>query len=392
MYQGLVDLDWWAYPLVALALTHVTIVSVTVFLHRHQAHRAIELHPVVSHFFRFWLWLTTSMVTREWAAVHRKHHAKVETPEDPHSPRIYGISTVLLRGAELYRAAAKNPAIVQEYGYGTPDDWIERNLYSRFENLGIALMLIIDVALFGVLGLTVWAVQMAWIPIFAAGVINGACHYVGYRNFEVDDASTNLVPWGLLIGGEELHNNHHAFASSAKFSQKSWEIDLGWGYIRLLSGLGLASVRRVAPVPASVTHKEGIDLDTARAVITHRMHVLAEYARQVVSRVHREELQRAQASARPLLKPVRRWLAREALLDSMTRQQLAIALQHSQPLTQVHRLKHQLQALWRERSTAPEAMVGALQEWCRQAEATGVAALAEFAVTLRRYSLQAAPA
>jgi stearoyl-CoA desaturase (delta-9 desaturase) len=388
MPVGVLDLEWWGYPLVALALTHVTIVSVTVFLHRHQAHRAIELHPLVSHFFRFWLWLTTSMVTREWAAVHRKHHAKVETPEDPHSPRIHGIGTVLLQGAELYRAAAKDPQIVAEYGYGTPDDWIERNLYSRFENLGIALMLAIDVALFGAIGVTIWAVQMMWIPIFAAGVINGAGHYFGYRNFEVDDASTNLVPWGVLIGGEELHNNHHAFASSAKFSQKPWEFDLGWAYIRMLSATGLATVRRVAPSAPRVSHKDGIDLDTARAVITHRMHVLAAYARQVVSRVHEEELRRAQADARPLLKPVRRWLAREAFLDATTRQRLFDALEHSQPLMQVHQLKHQLQALWRERSLSPESMVSALQEWCRQAEASGIAALAEFSMTLRRYSLQ----
>ncbi|MFO1435322.1 MAG: fatty acid desaturase [Gammaproteobacteria bacterium] len=379
MYKGLLDLEIWAYPLVALALTHITIVAVTVYLHRHQAHRAVELHPIVSHFFRLWLWLTTSMNTREWAAVHRKHHATVESVDDPHSPRVYGIATVLLQGAELYRTAANDKHLVEEYGYGTPDDWVERNLYSRYKNLGIAIMFVIDVVLFGALGLTVWAVQMAWIPFFAAGVINGAAHYWGYRNFEVDDASTNLVPWGVLIGGEELHNNHHAFASSAKFSQKPWEFDLGWAYIRAMAFLRLASVRRLAPKPSRNADKIGIDVDTVRALLTARMHVMAEYAQKVVGRVYREELRSAQASSRPLLKPVRRWLAREALLDASTQRRLASALEHSQALASVHRFKHELQKLWRERAATPESLVSVLQEWCRQAEATGIAALAEFA-------------
>ncbi len=390
MFNGLIELPWWGYVLATLALTHVTIVSVTVFLHRHQAHRAIDLHPAVSHFFRFWLWLTTSMNTREWAAVHRKHHARVETPEDPHSPRVYGIATVLWQGAELYRLAANNKALVEKYGYGTPDDWLERNVYSRHKDLGIVLMLLADLALFGVIGLTVWAVQMAWIPFFAAGVINGVGHYLGYRNFEVADASTNIVPWGLLIGGEELHNNHHAFASSAKFSQQPWEFDLGWGYIRTLVLLGLASVRRVAPKPAKVRDKVGIDIDTVRAIATHRMHVMAAYAHEVVARVYREEIRRAGLESRSLLKPVKRWLNRESLLDEATRARLSQALEHSHALARVHQFKHSLQSLWSARSAAPETLVAALQEWCRQAEETGISALAEFAGSLRRYSLRPA--
>jgi len=390
MFNGLIELPWWGYVLATLALTHVTIVSVTVFLHRHQAHRAIDLHPAVSHFFRFWLWLTTSMNTREWAAVHRKHHARVETPEDPHSPRVYGIATVLWQGAELYRLAANDKALVEKYGYGTPDDWLERNVYSRHKDLGIVLMLLADLALFGAIGLTVWAVQMAWIPFFAAGVINGVGHYLGYRNFEVEDASTNIVPWGLLIGGEELHNNHHAFASSAKFSQKPWEFDLGWAYIRTLALLGLASVRRLAPRPAKVRDKMGIDIDTVRAVVTHRMHVMAAYAHEVVGRVYQDEIRRAGLESRSLLKPVKRWLSRESLLDEPTRARLSQALEHSQALARVHQFKHSLQSLWSARSAAPETMVAALQEWCRQAEETGIGALAEFAASLRRYSLRPA--
>jgi len=389
MLNGLIELPWWGYPLAALGLTHVTIISVTVFLHRHQAHRAIDLHPVVSHFFRCWLWLTTGMITKQWAAVHRKHHARVETTDDPHSPRIYGIRTVLWQGAELYRAAADDAALVEKYGYGTPDDWLERHVYTH-NNCGIALMLLMDGALFGPLGLTIWAIQMAWIPFFAAGVINGIGHYWGYRNFEVKDTSTNIVPWGLLIGGEELHNNHHAFASSAKFSSRLWEIDLGWGYIRTLAMLGMAKVKRLAPVPKQRRGEAGIDLDTVRAVVTNRMHVMSAYAREVVGRVHKDELKRAGVQLRPLLKPIKRWLNREPLLDETTRQRLAQALEHSHPLTLVYQFKRRLQALWSERSATQEALVASLQEWCRQAEETGIAALAEFAVSLRRYTLQPA--
>jgi len=248
MLSGLIDLPWWGYVLVALALTHVTIASVTIFLHRHQAHRALELHAIPSHFFRFWLWLTTGMITREWAAIHRKHHAKCETDEDPHSPQVLGIRKVLLEGAELYRSESRNVETIKRYGHGTPDDWVERNVY-RHNTVGLGIMLVINVILFGPIGLTIWAVQMLWIPIWAAGVINGIGHYFGYRNFDCADASTNIVPWGILIGGEELHNNHHSFATSAKLSAKWYEFDIGWMYIRILEMLGLAKVRKVIPMP-----------------------------------------------------------------------------------------------------------------------------------------------
>jgi len=390
MLSGLIDLPWWGYIVVALALTHLTIVSVTVFLHRHQAHRAIDLHPLVSHGFRFWLWLTTGMVTREWAAVHRKHHARVETQDDPHSPRFFGIDKVLWEGVELYRAAVRDAATLEKYGHGTPDDWLERHLYARHSTLGLVLMLAVNVLLFGAIGLSIWAVQMAWIPFFAAGVINGVGHYWGYRNFEVSDTSTNIVPWGVLIGGEELHNNHHAFATSARFSSRPWEIDLGWLYIRLLALLRLARVKRLAPVLGWRRSHAGVDLETVRAVVTGRMHVMAAYAREVVGRVHRDELRRAGVHSRALLKPIKRWLNREALLDETTRLRLAQALSHSAPLTLVHQFKQRLQALWQERTATQESMVAALTEWCRQAEETGIAALADFAASLRRYTLQPA--
>jgi stearoyl-CoA desaturase (delta-9 desaturase) len=278
MQLGLIELSWWAYGVVILGLTHVTIAAVTIFLHRHQAHRALALHPVASHFFRFWLWLTTGLVTREWVAIHRKHHAKCETLEDPHSPQIYGINHVLFEGAELYRQEAKNAATLEKYGHGTPDDGLERHLYAKHSRLGIGLMLTLDLIVFGPIGLTIWAVQMLWIPFFAAGVINGIGHYWGYRNFAPNDASKNIVPWGILVGGEELHNNHHAYATSAKLSSQRWEFDLGWLYIRILETLGLARVRRVAPPIHFDPTKQRCDAGTLQAIITHRYQVLAAFA------------------------------------------------------------------------------------------------------------------
>jgi len=278
MFSGLIDLPWWGYVLATLALTHVTIASVTIYLHRHQAHRALDLHPVASHFFRFWLWLSTGIVTKEWAAIHRKHHAKCETEEDPHSPVILGIKKVLLQGYELYRKEAQNQETLDKYGLGTPNDWLEKNLYKKHSKLGIALMLFIDVLLFGPIGLTVWAVQMAWIPINAAGIINGAGHFWGYRNYACADASTNLLPWGIFIGGEELHNNHHAYASSAKLSSKWYEFDIGWLYIRILASIRLAQVKKIAPQVRLDINKTVCDLETLQAVITNRYEVMTKYA------------------------------------------------------------------------------------------------------------------
>src|SRR5579859_3330706 len=292
IFSGFFDLPWWGYALAALGLTHVTIVAVTIFLHRHQAHRALDLHPVVSHFFRFWLWLTTGMVTKEWAAIHRKHHAKCETAEDPHSPQIYGINRVLWGGVFLYVKESYNRETLERYGHGTPDDWMERNLYTRHPILGLTLMGALDLALFGLVpGALILLVQIVWIPFWAAGVINGVGHYFGYRNYGCVDASTNIVPWGILIGGEELHNNHHAFASSAKLSSKWYEFDIGWMYICILQSLGLATVKKVAPKPRFAAPKPAADLDTLHAVITNRYDVLSRYAKSL-KRTYAEELRR----------------------------------------------------------------------------------------------------
>jgi len=389
MESGLLDLPWWGYVAVALALTHITIAAVTIYLHRCQSHRALALHPVVSHFFRFWLWLTTGMVTKQWVAIHRKHHARVETPDDPHSPQQVGILKVLLEGTELYRAEARNAETLAKYGHGTPDDWVERHLYTRYADKGCLLMLAVDLVLFGPIGLTVWAVQMLWIPVTAAGIINGVGHWGGYRNFETPDASTNIVPWGIIIGGEELHNNHHAFASSAKLSNKRWELDLGWVYIRVLAGLGLARVKKLPPELVIVPGKRWVDRDTVTAVITNRIQVMTGYARSVVARVHAEELKRADTSRRWVLRHARGLLVREeSRLSEEARRRLERVLEESQALRTVYHYQRQLQAIWQERSASQERLRHALQDWCRQAEATGIRALQDFARRLPEYSTQ----
>jgi stearoyl-CoA desaturase (delta-9 desaturase) len=396
MLEGLIALPWWGYVVVALVFTHTTIASVTIFLHRHQAHRALDLHPLVSHFFRFWLWLTTGMVTKEWAAIHRKHHAKCETAEDPHSPQILGIKKVLREGSELYRAEAKNQETLDKYGHGTPSDWIERHLYTPHSAKGIALMLILNVLLFGPLGLTIWAVQMMWIPITAAGIINGIGHYWGYRNYEATDASTNIVPWGILIGGEELHNNHHTFASSAKLSSKWWEFDIGWFYIRTLETLGLAHVKKIPPELTYDKAKDHIDLETVKAVITARFVVMAQFAREVMKRVHRDELRNVDPTDKnrlTLLKRAHRLMVREPrLLDEVARTRLQKALEQNQTLHTVYTMKQKLADVWQRSATTQENLIQALQDWCHEAEATGIHALREFSNKLRTYSLVQATA
>ena len=388
---GFLELPVWGYIVVTLVFTHITIAAVTIYLHRCQAHRALDLHPVVSHFFRFWLWLTTGMTTKEWVAVHRKHHAFVETEQDPHSPQVYGINKVMWEGAELYRESARDEETLKRYGHGTPDDWMERNVYSRFSNRGYVLMLFINVALFGVVGLTIWAVQMMWIPVFAAGIINGVGHWAGYRKYQTPDTSRNIVPWGIVIGGEELHNNHHAFASSARFSMRWWEFDIGWLYIRLMSALGLARVKKIAPRPIIDPAKRTPDLDTVSAVISNRFHVMSQYARTVLGSVYSEEIKRLDSDKRGVLRRARTLLSSdETMLSSEARARLDTALKQSEALRTAMRDRQRLQAIWQERSASQEGLLQSLQQWCREAEASGIRALQDFARTLPRYSTQAA--
>ena len=390
IFSGLVDLPLWGYLLCALALTHVTIAAVTIYLHRCQAHRALELHPAVSHFFRFWLWLTTGMVTREWAAIHRKHHAKCETPDDPHSPQVYGINRVLWRGVFLYVRESFNLETLERYGHGTPDDWIERKVYSRNSYIGVSILLPLYLLVFGVVpGFLIWLVQIAWIPFWAAGVINGIGHYFGYRSYDVADASTNIVPWGILIGGEELHNNHHAFASSAKLSSKWYEFDIGWMYIRILESLGLATVKKVAPKPRFAQPKPAADLDTLHAVIANRYDVLSSYAKSV-KRTYAEELERLKhwsPGDAEVLRSLRRALLRGQALAGAEGVKLAEALKKASGLATVIAMRQELVALWERSSASKEQLLRQLQDWCHRAEASGVAALVDFSWRLRSYSL-----
>ncbi len=389
MFEGFLDLTLWGYIAATLVFTHITIASVTIFLHRHQAHQALSLHPAVSHFFRFWLWLTTGMATREWVAVHRKHHAKCETADDPHSPQVVGIWKGLLGGIGLYRAAAGDAETLEHYGKGTPDDWLERHVYSRRPYLGVAIMAALDMLLFGTVGLVIFAVQMVWIPFWAAGVINGLGHYWGYRNCETTDASRNLLPVGILIGGEELHNNHHAYPQSARLSNKWWEFDIGWLYIKSLALLGLAQIRRVVPQVRIANDKQVVDLETLRAVVRDRYHVLTLYGRKVIRPVARAERRASHGTERTLLRRVRKLMIREDIaLDAQARSTLNAALQHSQTLETVYRFKTQLKALWAHTAGDGTNRMERLKTWCEEAEHSGISALQDFADVLRGYTLR----
>ncbi|MGE8059793.1 delta-9 fatty acid desaturase DesA [Pseudomonas sp. NPDC089547] len=388
-YNGLLDLSAWQLVGITLLMTHVTIVSVTVYLHRYSAHRALELNGALKHFFRFWLWLTTAQNTREWTAVHRKHHAKCETPDDPHSPVHKGLSTVLRKGAELYREEARNPETLRIYGKNCPDDWIERNLYSRYKLGGIVLMAVIDLLLFGTIGITIWAVQMMWIPFWAAGVVNGLGHALGYRNFECRDAATNLVPWGIVIGGEELHNNHHTYPNSAKLSVKRWEFDMGWAWIRVFCLLRLAKVQRVAPIAHRVAGKASLDMDTAMAILNNRFQIMAQYRKLVIGPLVKQELARVDASVSHHFRRAKRLLSREtSLLEDRHHVRIESMLAHSQALKTIYEKRLALQQIWARTSANGHDMLAAMKDWVHEAETSGIHALRDFAAQLKTYSLR----
>lgn len=390
-YQGLLAPSFWQLVLITLALTHVTIVAVTVYLHRYSAHRALEMHPALKHFFRLWLWLTTGMVTREWTAIHRKHHATCETADDPHSPQVYGIRKVLLEGAELYKQG-KTPETVEKYGKGCPEDWVEKHVYAH-SVWGVSTMMAIDLLLFGAAGLVVWAVQMLWIPFLAAGVINGIGHFWGYRNYECTDAATNIVPWGILVGGEELHNNHHTYPNSAKLSQKWYEFDIGWAWIRLFQMLGLAKPRSTGPVVARDPNKQSLDADTAMALVNDRFRVMDRYRRDVVAPMIRVERERANAATADLVGRVRKLITREQSLVSADEQaQLELALEQAPTLRTVYDARLKLQEIWRTRGASMDARLEALRTWCNEAEQSGIQALRDFAQELKSYTIPRAAA
>ena len=388
MFSGIFSLPWWGYIVVTLVFTHITIAAVTIYLHRHSAHRALDLHPVISHFFRLWLWLTTGMETKQWTAVHRKHHARCETEEDPHSPVVLGIEKVMWQGADMYKIESKNAETLEKFGQGTPDDWMERNIYSTHSVAGIATMMIINLALFGFIGMTIWAVQMMWIPFFAAGIINGVGHYWGYRNFQAEDASRNIVPWGILIGGEELHNNHHAYPSSAQLSNKWWEFDIGWMYIRTMEILGLAHVKKVAPKVMLAANKTKCDQDTLHAVIQSRYDVLTKYARSVKQTCADEIAHLKTRAVRVDRSMVKRWLQNdEQKLTALERERMKEVLSNSKTLHTVYSMRQELTSLWQRSTATKDELVHQLEDWCHRAEASGIVALQDFSKRLRRYQL-----
>ncbi len=383
--HGLWNLAWWQIVLYALFTTHITIASVTIYLHRHQAHRAIDLHWLPAHFFRFWLWLGTGQVTKEWVSIHRKHHAKCETIDDPHSPQAHGIKKVFFEGAELYRAESKNQETLAKYSHGVPNDWIERNVYSRYSWQGVGLMLIINWALFGAAGTAVWALQMAWIPITAAGIINGIGHYWGYRNFEAPDASTNISPWGIIIGGEELHNNHHTYPTSAKFSVKKYEFDIGWGYIRAMEMVGLAKVKKVPPKLQLGTIQPVADEKTLEALIAHRYEVMAGYAREMRAACGKEiEAIKAKQGDLSVLTTAKRWLHRDGdKVPASAQAHLAQARAAHPVLDKMATMRDELRHMWSNTTHSREQLATDLQAWCKRAEESGIAALQEFSFKLR---------
>lgn len=377
--SGILQFSWVGMVVATLVMTHVTIAAVTIYLHRSQAHRALDLHPVVSHFFRFWLWLSTGMKTKAWVAIHRKHHARCETEDDPHSPNVLGINRVLWYGAELYKIAAKDKGLLEKYGCGTPDDWAEKNIYTRLHSQGILYMLAADIVLFGLPGIIIWAAQMMWIPFFAAGVINGLGHYIGYRNFECHDAATNLFPWGILIGGEELHNNHHTYGTSAKLSVKWWEFDIGWLYIRTMEILGLAKVRRVAAKTALAPGKTEVDGETLKAILANRFQVLADYSADVISPVFNSD-------GRGLARRIKTLLIRDtALVGAKDEKRLTEALESRESLNTVYQFRMKLLALWASSTASQKELVDEIANWCVEAERSGVEALRAFAQKLKTF-------
>jgi stearoyl-CoA desaturase (delta-9 desaturase) len=385
---GILNLSFWGYVTVTFLMVQFTFMGVTLYLHRDATHRSLDLHPALRHVFRFWLWMSSGIVTKEWVAVHRKHHARCETQDDPHSPVIYGLKKVLLEGAELYQVQARNPETCEKFGRGTPDDWMERNVYLRHRNWGIVLMVLIDMLLFGVPGIIIIAAQMLANPLMAAGVINGLGHHSGYRNFECPDAARNVMPWGFLVAGEELHNNHHAFPSSAKFSIHRWEFDIGWLYIRVFQTFGLAKVIRVAPEPARIAARLHVDLETVRAVIVNRMHVLRDYARHVTIPVFREQLR---VTGGDLSRRVKKLLVREpVLLDNQAQSRLREVLANNHALQTIHDFRERLRVLWNGTNMSNENLLQHLKDWIAQAEASGIKSLQDFAAGLRGYAMQPA--
>lgn len=379
---GLVKLPWWGYALITFGVVQLMFLGITLFLHREQSHGSLELHPILRHFFRFWLWFSSGTVTKEWVAVHRRHHAYADQQGDPHSPVIFGIKAVMLEGYELYAKAAADPSVIENYGRGTPDDWLERHVYSPNSKWGIILCSTVHLVLFGVPGIIMIAAQLASQPVFAAGVVNGLGHYFGYRSFEMPSAATNIAPWGLLVAGEELHNNHHAFPWSARFAVQRWEFDIGWMWVCVFRAFGLVKVKRVAPRPHLSRQRESVDAETLHALFTNRMHVLRDYAHRVVRPVCRE-ISRSVAGSGPRIAP-NLFIRHPSLLADESHKSARELLDRHEKLRAIVEFREGLQQLWDDANQA--RAVQRLREWCAQAEASGIRSLREFARGLRAYA------
>jgi stearoyl-CoA desaturase (delta-9 desaturase) len=391
LVNGVLDLSAWQIVLYTLIMTHISIISITVYLHRAMAHRAMDMNPALAHFFRFWCWFTMATVTKEWIAVHRKHHAKCETDEDPHSPVRKGLKAVLLGGAELYQSEASKEETINRYGKGCPESWVDVNVYEKHKNLGITILGFMNIILFGPIGLTVWAIQMLWQPVHAAGIINGVGHVFGYRNFECSDASRNITPLAIWIGGEELHNNHHTYPNSAKLSVKAWEFDIGWMYIRTFQILGLVKNVRQGPVVHVDKNKTELDIDAAMAAANNRFQIMAKFYQSVIKPVVKETKNEANVKLAPVMKRAKKLLTRDdSLMTDKYRSQLAELIEYDEMVEKVYQMKQDLQQVWKKRSSSRDELLHAMQEWCKEAEASGIHALEEFANSLKQYSTKMA--
>ena len=382
--NGVLGWSFWGLVAYVLVMTHITIASVTIYLHRHQAHRSLDLHPIPAHFFRFWLWITTGMVTKEWAAIHRKHHAKCETEIDPHSPQVLGIHTVLWRGADLYKLEVNNQETMQKYGHGTPDDWMEHKVYSKYRWQGVAIMMIVNLILFGAIGGFIWAIQMMWIPFTAAGIINGIGHFWGYRNYDCEDASRNIIPLGLIIGGEELHNNHHTFATSAKLSSRWYELDIGWVYICLLQSVGLAQVKKTIP-KVRVNKTQPINEDLVRAVIKHRYEIMAQYSK-TLQLAFKEEVKTMRILAKEFADN-HHWLCKdENKLSISQRNRLESLMLTNERIRHLIEMRRELTQIWARSTSTREQLLEQLSTWFSKAEDSNYNFLQLFSQRLKTFS------
>ncbi len=388
LINGLIEFTWVEYIIYTLIVTQITIMAITLYLHRGICHSAIDIRAPLAHFFRFWLWFTTSMKTADWVAIHRKHHAKVETIDDPHSPIVHGINTVLFRGADLYAEEKANEETIKKYSHNCPNDWIEHKIYSGKSNLGILFLFILNILMFGVVGIIIWAIQMMWTPIFAAGGINGVGHYYGYRNFDTADESTNMMPIAFFIGGEELHNNHHAYPTAAKFSYKPWEFDIGWLYIKIFSIIGLVKVKRLAPKTIVEETSKELDSETAYALLRSKILVITNYTKKVINPIMKKETKSASNELKKLIKKSKTSFLRQPdRISNQSITDLQMIFNENNSLSIVYNLKNKLHSILNSKYSKLDKFKDTINEWCLEAKSQGIDDLNDFSESLKGYKI-----